>query len=364
MGLFWYSHGTVHPQRTLGAFLYSAGGGIIVGLLLAMFLVWFNQLLIRQPINYSNRDYRNTPAKIFYLLTPVFIYYLAEKIGVSGIIAVVCAGLVHSAGAERSRLTNPEVLYDTSSVVALLTDALNGTVFVILGMAMARFGIGHWHQPTLNWLWLGLLLYLANLFVRYLYGRIAHHLNNFHAWVFALGGVHGAVNFALAYTVASSTVVRQDANLVIMSISATILVSLLVPTFLFRFILPRETGGRQKDALVEKIRQKMVQKAIAKIEKIYLPEHLRRLVLFDLQAQKNDTTMREFTKQWLIDVRQPDLTPEERTIFFQAYRLAFQTELDFLSEIEQQDQQVEAAIVRLSREVLMAEILIFDNTNN
>lgn len=64
------------------------------------------------------------------------------------------------------------------------------------------------------------------------------------------------------------------------------------------------------------------------------------------------------------DAKQPDLTPEERTIFFQAYRLAFQTELDLLSEIEQQDQQVEAAIVRLSREVLIAEILIFDNTND
>lgn len=363
MGILWYVHGSVQVGITIWSFLYSAIGGIIVGFLLSLFTVWFSQLLIREPINFTNRDYNNTPVKVLYILTPFFIYFIAEEVGVSGIIAVVCAGLVHNAGAERSRLTNPEVLYDTSSIVNVIVDTLNGIVFVILGMAMIRFAQSKLDHPTLRWLWIGVALYLANLIVRYFYVRLVHHRDNKSAWIFALGGVHGAVTFALAYTIANTSGTTDAASLVIMSISVMIIISLLVPTFVFRFILPKQSGGKMRDQLVENIRQKMVQKAIDRINQIYLPEHLRRLVLFDLNAQKNDTTMREFTKQWIIDVRQPDLNDQERIIFYQAYRLAFRVELDYLNEIEQQDDIVRPAIIRLYREVLMAQILIF-HTNN
>lgn len=364
MGILWYIHGSVEVGKTVLAFLYSAIGGIIIGFFLALLTVWFSQLLIRQPLNFTDRNYNNTPVKILYLLTPFLVYYIAEEAGVSGIIAVVCAGLVHNAGAERSRLTNPEVLYDSSAIVNVVIDTLNGTVFVILGIAMVRFANIRLHNASWNWLWIGLALYLANLLIRYLYVRIVHQTDNYHAWIFSLGGIHGAVTFALAYTVASTAMAAKDINTVIMSISIMIIISLLVPTVVFRFILPKEAGGKKKDRLVETVRQKMVQKAIDRIQEVYLPEHLRRLILFDLNAQKNDTTMREFAKQWLIDVKQPDLADDERIIFYQAYRLAFQTELDYLSEIEQQENIIRPAIIRLYREVLVAQLLIFDNGDN
>lgn len=361
MGILWYVHGSVAVGQTAAAFLYSAIGGIIVGFALSFLTVWLSQLLIRQPLNFTDRDYHNTPVKIFYLLTPFLVYYVAEEAGVSGIIAVVCAGLVHNAGAERSRLTNPEVLYDSSAIVSVVIDTLNGIVFVILGIAMVRFANIRIHNASWRWVWIGLGLYLANLLVRYLYVRIVHQTDNRHAWIFSLGGIHGAVTFALAYTVANTAMAARDVTTVIMSISVLIIVSLLVPTIVFRFLLTKESGGKRKDRLVEKVRQKMVQQAIDRIQAVYLPEHLRRLILFDLNAQKNDTTMREFAKQWLIDVKQPDLTDDERIIFYQAYRLAFQTELDYLSEIEQQENIIQPAILRLYREVLMAQLLVFDN---
>lgn len=361
MGILWYRRGGVQVRQTVVSFLYSALGGIVVGTLLALVVVWLTQLLIRHPLNFTNRNYNNTPTKIIYLLTPFLVYYLAEEARVSGIIAVVCAGLVHNAGAERSRLTNPEVLYDTNAIVNVVVDLLNGIVFVILGMAMVRFVRVRFGQITWDWLLIGLVLYLANLLVRYCYVRIVHRTDNYHAWVFSLGGVHGAVTFALAYTVASTAIRRQDVSLIIMSISCMIILSLLVPTLVFPLILQRESGGTKKDQLFEKIRAKMVEAGINRIQSVYLPDHLRRLVLFDLNAQRNDTTMRQFAKQWLIDVRQPDLTDSERMIFYQAYRLAFQAELDYLSEIEQARQALRPAITHLYREVLMAELLIFNS---
>lgn len=361
MGLFWYIRGSVNVGQTVWSFLYSAVGGIVVGLVIALITVWFSQLLIRQPVNFSNQDYQNTPVKILYLLTPFLVYYLAEGVHVSGIIAVVVAGLVHNAGAERSRLTNPQVLYDVSSAASIVEDTLNGMVFVILGVAVVRFAESRLQNPSWQWLWVGMLLYLANLLVRYLYVRIVHHRDNYHAWVFALGGIHGAVTFALAYTVANTSVAKPDVQLVVMSIIVLILASLIIPTIIFQFILKKEPNGVKRDQLIQHIRQKAVQKGIDRVQSVYLPTHLRRLVLFDLNAQMNDTSMREFTKQWLIDVRQPDLNDEERIIFYQAYRLAFQAELDYLSEIEQQHKEFQPAILHLYREILMAQMLVFND---
>lgn len=363
MGILWYIRGRVQVGQTLWSFLYSAIGGILVGLVISVITVWFSQLLIRQPVNFSNRDYHNTPVKVLYLLTPFLVYYLAEEAGVSGIIAVVCAGLVHNAGAERSRLTNPEVLYDTQSIADVVNDTLNGVVFVILGVSMIRYVKTSLKNPSWDWLWVGLALYLANLLVRYLYVRLVHRQDNYHAWVFALGGIHGAVTFALAYTVANTAVATADVQEVVMSIIVLIIVSLLIPTILFQLLLPSEPHGWEKDKLIQRIREKMVQKGIDRVQSVYLPPHLRRLVLFDLNAQMSDTTMREFTKQWLIDVRQPDLTDDERLIFYQAYRLAFRAELDYLSEIEQQRQEFRPAIIHLYREILMAQMLVFDTNN-
>ena len=47
------------------------------------------------------------PVEVIFFLTPLIIYFLAEEIHVSGIIAVVARrGLIHNVESERRRLTN------------------------------------------------------------------------------------------------------------------------------------------------------------------------------------------------------------------------------------------------------------------
>ena len=111
MGVDWYIHQRLRVGAAIGNFLYSAGGGIIFGVLIAILLIFLRQKSPRSKYHLANSVLM--PIEILFLLTPFFIYFLAEEIHVSGIIAVVAAGLVHNVESERSRLTNAAIFYNS-----------------------------------------------------------------------------------------------------------------------------------------------------------------------------------------------------------------------------------------------------------
>lgn len=364
MGVLWYVNGGVNVGQTFLDFLYSAGGGVIAGGVIGGASMVIRQALFHSRMNFINNTLNSgTPVKIMYLLTPFAIYYGAEAIHVSGIIAVVCGGLVSRVEAERSRLLNPKVAYDSVQLVNLITDLLNVMVFIILGIVLTRVTLdeeithGSW-----DWLIIGILLYLANLVVRFIYVRFVHRTAWKRSMIFALGGIHGTVTFALAYTVAETSVQTKDFNLVIMSESVLIVLSMLVPTILFRFILPHQQTNQSLQDKTIKIRTAMIERAIEKINQIYLPQELRNLIVYDLRSQQSDTSLGEFLKEWVKNVRQPTLPKEERLLLFQAYQLAFREEREYLSEVQQEYADIENIIYNLYQEVMLAQIAVMDNS--
>ena len=66
-------------------------------------------------------------------MTPFVVYFIAEELHASGIIAVVIAGLIH--GLERDRLirAQTELQMNYNQIWTTLSYALNGFVFVVLG---------------------------------------------------------------------------------------------------------------------------------------------------------------------------------------------------------------------------------------
>lgn len=52
-----------------------------------------------------------------------------------------------------------------------------------------------------KWILVGFIVYLANLLVRYIYGRLIIRYDRRESTVFSLGGIHGAVTLALALTI-------------------------------------------------------------------------------------------------------------------------------------------------------------------
>ena len=110
MAVDWYLHQELRIGQAIGNFLYSAGGGIFLGALVATLLVFLRQESFRSKYHLSAGV--AMPVDVIFFLTPLIIYFLAEEIHVSGIIAVVAAGLIHNVESERSRLTNAFIFYN------------------------------------------------------------------------------------------------------------------------------------------------------------------------------------------------------------------------------------------------------------
>ena len=87
-------------------------------------------------------------------------------------------------------------------------------------------------QQTIEAILIGIILYVANLAVRFFYCRfspsIKGKVSSKDALIFSLGGIHGAVTFALAYTLSEMSVNIADFHLILVSEIVLILLSLTV----------------------------------------------------------------------------------------------------------------------------------------
>ena len=363
MAILWYINGYINYQQTIMDFLYSALGGAVFGFVGGALIILIRQGLIRSHINLINTATSSgTPSKVIFLATPFIIYFAAEELHVSGIIAVVCTGLLHNAEMERSNLLNPRVIYDSQALTGMIKELLNGIVFVVLGIMMVRI-TNHNNMVThpQNWLLLGTIMYVANVVVRYLYTLLIRRFSAKQATIFAFGGVHGTVTFALAFMVAETAVKRTDFNLVLMAEATLIVLSLLVPTFLFKLILPRKPSDREIAEATVQIRDEMIQHAIERIEHIYLPDELRQMICYDLNTQRMQTSIKDFIQAFRRSLRQPALSKEQANTLDMAYRLAFREEREYLNEVSQQQAAHDDVITGLYQEILMAEMVVFDH---
>lgn len=353
MATLWYLNGYINYRETVIDFVISAVGGALFGFATAWVMTLFRQIVMRSSYNSFNAQI------ILYMITPFVLYYLAEELHISGIIAVVCAGLVNNAEAQRSRLLNARQVHLGYDLENMMTETLNSVVFVVLGFMFLKIGFAERTAiHSWNWLLIGTVLYLANGLVRYGYGRLRLRQINRDAWVFALGGVHGAVTLALAYTLTESHVTNADFNLVLMAESVLIILSLLVPTVAFRFILKPDISHREAHAEVMAVREQMVLRAITAVQKMYLPENVRRSVIFDLRSQKQHTRTSEFTKAWVEVVRHPEFTGAEKELEMRAFINAFAQERQYLDMISQSEVKYQNYIFELYNDVLLAESLI------
>ena len=120
--------GSFSAINAIGQFLLSTFLGILVGAIIGALVVSLRVYLT------SNKGLKDSNTLTFIqLLTPFVIYFIAEEVHASGIIAVVVAGLIH--GLERDRLirAQTELQMNYNQIWNTLSYALNGFVFVVLG---------------------------------------------------------------------------------------------------------------------------------------------------------------------------------------------------------------------------------------
>lgn len=317
MAVDWYLHQELRIGQAIGNFLYSAGGGIFLGALVATLLVFLRQESFRSKYHLSAGV--AMPVEVIFFLTPLIIYFLAEKIHVSEIIAVVAAGLIHNVESERSRLTNAFIFYN------------------------------------------GIILYLANLLIRYFYYRFSPSIkgktSNKEALIFSLGGIHGAVTFALAYTLYDLRINVADFHLILVSEITLILLSMIVPTIVFHIILDKDIPDFDQRKEVDRVRVAMIEYAMDQMKKIYLPKKIRKQLKFDLRAQMNQTSMVDFARKIKYTIKQKEFRAE-------VYRYAFRQERDYLGKIAQQEREYRRGFLALYRQILMSEVVFLDDEND
>jgi CPA1 family monovalent cation:H+ antiporter len=109
----------------VGSFLFAAAGGVVAGMVVA-YVVRLLRHLRQDPIS----------ANAISLVTPFAAYLLGESVHVSGVLAVVVAGLIighdaprHASGASRLQ---------TSAVWRLVDFLLEGTVFLLIGQQLPK----------------------------------------------------------------------------------------------------------------------------------------------------------------------------------------------------------------------------------
>ena len=108
----------------------SAIGGAVVGFL----LVWIKSFILRILEDVDARDV--TGYLILELMLPLSAFLIADLLEVSGIIAVVVAGVMQANGLKRTTLFDAQVTKVKNTIWDLLTFVLNSTVFLFLGIEL------------------------------------------------------------------------------------------------------------------------------------------------------------------------------------------------------------------------------------
>lgn len=355
-GVLWYTSGQLALGKNLVAFLWSAGGGLIFGAAIAFILMICRQLLLRSRWNLASSQI------IIYLMTPIVIYLLAEALSMSGIIAVVSAGLVYNGEAQRSRFSEPRQFHLSVQLINFGSEILNSFVFVILGILLARIVTGYHASPvTGHWFWLGLLVYGLGLVGRFIHG-LAIKFTKHDAMIFALGGVHGTVTLALALSVSVLTAV--DNQLVLLVETVVIILSMLVPTVLLPYLLPAKPKNKLTQSKLTKMREKMVAAGLAQLASLSLTPAVEASVTYDLRDQLRQTRLRSFLRQWRQSSWQPEIfTGDEALQERRALMQAFDAERQYLYELALRHQIPAKDIYELYSEILLAESLVLDPAN-
>lgn len=244
------------------------------------------------------------------------------------------AGLLHNAESQQSLLLNSRQVHMSQDLQNLISDIFNSMVFIILGLMMVRISRNKLFNGDLaKWIIVGIIVYLANLLVRYLYGRLIIRYDRRESIVFSLGGIHGAVTLALALTISVDFLGSQSYNLVIMSEAVLIILSMLVPTIVFQFILPHNVSDEEAHIVMDKIRSEMVKRALVAVHKMYLPQRVKRHVIYTLLNQKRVVKTREYMRVLLKTIDQPNLSKSEQYLQRLAFFRAFAIEREYLEMI-------------------------------
>lgn len=130
--------------KAIGSFLVIAIGGVIAGVVLGFLIIGMRMQLRRMGMEDV------TLHMLIIILTPFVIYWVAEEMHVSGILAVVAAGVTHAIERDRMRSGSARLRVVSDSTWSVILFCLNGLVFILLGLEIPGVILEVWKDPAYN----------------------------------------------------------------------------------------------------------------------------------------------------------------------------------------------------------------------
>ncbi len=238
--------------EAVGDFCFDFFGGLICGAVLGFL---FNFIIRRiRAIGVENITFH----VLFEVCMPFLIYLIADAINVSGVIAVVVAGLINVIS---PRMVGPSISrmnIVSSNVWEVLTFALNGIVFVLLGTQLPGAMSQTWGDVSINnglLILFILLITFVLLGVRYIW-TLGMELVHVHrgekrkfrgsdakaALITTLSGAKGTITLSILFTIpvyAAAGEMFPQRNLIIFLACGVIVCTLLISTFIVPLLAPK-----------------------------------------------------------------------------------------------------------------------------
>ena len=233
MALAAWTTGTFSLSQAGTSLVLSILGGFVVGFVTAMVNRFLHSFLL------SVRATDIASELLLELSLPLMTFFIAEEIHVSGIIAVVVAGILKASRFKKITLLEAQVDTVTDTVWHTVTFMLNGSVFVILGMELEMIA-----EPILtNPLYNSLLLLVSVVLLTFLLFAIRFvMIYGFYVWrtrrlkkslrkymkdmlLLTFSGVKGTVSIATILLIPSN--LEQEYPLLLFLVAGVTLLSFL-----------------------------------------------------------------------------------------------------------------------------------------
>jgi monovalent cation/hydrogen antiporter len=160
--------GSIAWSRVSIQFLLVAVGGVLIGLAVGVLTTWLQRRIDDPPVEIT-----------IALLTPFAAYLPAERLGLSGVLAVVTAGLYH--GWRSPEITSSRTRLQAGPVWDMIEFLLNGFIFLLIGLQLPAVVHALSGHSKLQLLWYASAVSLAVILVRILWVFPAAYLPR---WLF------------------------------------------------------------------------------------------------------------------------------------------------------------------------------------
>jgi monovalent cation/hydrogen antiporter len=338
-------------------FLFVAAGGICVGLAVGWLIVQLQRRLDDPPVQ-----------TLFSLLTPYVAYFSGESLHVSGILAVVIAGIY--IGWRAPRILSGRMRLQAFPVWEMVTFILNGILFMLIGLQLPQVMNALAPGTATRVAWLAIVFVVVIVLVRFVWVCGATYLPRLlspifrrkkpapwkHTALVAWTGMRGADSLAGALAIPLVLTNGQPfpgRDLIILLtfcvIFATLVLQGLTLTPLVRLLKIKDDRSTEKEERVARL--KANEAALARLEEIASSKQAMPKAVERLRSEYEDRIRQ-------LQIEEPDGESVSRLYSPDFEELAcemLQTERDTVIALRNEEAINDQALRRIQRDIDLAE---------